>query len=451
MQGRYRREYATGDPDLISKWARLYSLNPDDLVEKKGLSIYDEMKRDGAIRAALAVKKFSRLSTGYKWHPASDDKTDVEKADFMNYIVDQMPVTFVSVMMGILTGLDYGYSISEKNYDYMKGGDYPGKVGLANIKSKKPHDFYFRLDDYSNITDLQQEQSGTYQSMPVEKFIIYTYQSSWGNPYGESDLKAAYEPFWAKDVILKFWNMHLERWASPVLFAFYPEGGVEQDVLDTLLDTLADIQIGTVGKVPEGIQIESLDFKASGGAGLYEKAVDKRDRMISRAMLIPDLLGMGDVTKGGSYALGKKQFDIFFTMLTFLGNEIEELMMEQLTKDMIDKNYADVKAYPIFQFEPFEEHSAEEKAKMNAQKAQTLQILANAGFIDPSDEEVQEAAMEYMNILPGAGKGSMMASEALDFKEPLKFTNPDGRDMFTLEIAEDMARFELLQDALRVA
>jgi phage gp29-like protein len=263
-------------------------------------------------------------------------------------------------------------------------------------------------------------------------------------------LKAAYEPYWSKSVILKFWNMHLERWASPVLVGFYEEG-IDQDIIDRLVDILADLQIGTVAKVPEGIRIEPIQMKSSTGAQLYEKAVEKRDRMICRAMLVPDLLGMGEATKGGSYALGKKQHDLFFTMLTFLGCEIEELIMEQLTKQLIDMNFGKVERYPRFQFEPFEEHSSEQVAKMNVSKAQVLQILANAGFIDPLDENVQKAAMDYINILPGAGKGSMMAAEALDFKQPLKFTSPDGREAFELEIEENIARFQLLQDALEVA
>ena len=203
--------------------------------------------------------------------------------------------------------------------------------------------------------------------------------------------------------------------------------------------------------MPEGIRIEALELKASAGAGLYEKAVEKRDKMISRALLVPDLMGLGAEMKGGSYALGKKQFDLFYVMQNAFGAEMEELLLEQLTKGLIDMNFANVQEYPKFQFEPFEEYSGEELAKMNVHKAQTLQVLANAGFIDPSDEEVQEAAMEYMNILPGAGTGSMQASEALDFTEPLKFTRADGRSHFELMLAENVARMELLDDALRAA
>ena len=444
----YNREMATGDPDLVQRWEKLYSINPDDLVAKKGLKIFDEMKKDDQVRAALAVKKFSRLSTPYSWKPASDDKADQEQADFMNGIIERMGKPFVSTLMAMLTAQDYGYSIMEKNYDYVKEGDWAGKIGLANIKSKKPHDFRFNVDLYGNVTELVQKQQGKDVLMPTDKFIVYSYQSLWENPYGESDLKAAYEAWWSKSIILKFWNMHLERWASPVIIGFYPPN-IEPDVMDKLIDVLADIQIGTVGKVPEGIKIEVIDMKGSGGADLYAKAIEKRDRMICRAMLVPDLLGMGDVIKGGSYALGKKQFDLFFTMQNFWGKEIEEIIMEQLTKQMISINYGESDKYPIFEFEEFEEHSAEDKAKMNVQKAQTLQILSGAGFIDPLDEEVQQAAMEWMNILPGAGKGSQMAREALDFSVPLKFVNPNGRDYFELEIADNLHRFELLQDAFQ--
>ena len=116
----YTRELATGDPNLVSRWVKLYSTNPDDLVAKKGLSVFDEMKKDDQIRAALAVKKFSRLSTPYCWKPTTDDKADIERAEFMNNMIERMSKSFVTVLMSMMTAMDYGYSILEKNYEYIK-------------------------------------------------------------------------------------------------------------------------------------------------------------------------------------------------------------------------------------------------------------------------------------------------------------------------------------------
>lgn len=446
-------ELASGDSALISAIGVPTYEHPDALIQQKKLDVYDDMKKDDQVRAALAVKKFSRLSTPYEFKPASNDAKDVQIAKFVTDVVAAMPGSFVKTLMAVMTALDYGFSVSEKNYDYIKDGIWPGKIGLANIKSRKPHDFEFKMDEHSNLLALIQTVSWQRTELPPEKFILYSYQSLWESPYGTSDLRSAYDAWWSKSVVMRFWNMHLERWASPVLIGRFPPG-TSPETKAELLKTLEDLQIGTVAITAEGLTIEPLELKST-GADLYSKAIEKRDSMILRAMLVPELLGMGPMPSAGSYALGKKQYTLFFTMLTFLGNEVEELLMEQLIKQLVDMNFA-TDAYPTFKFAPFEENTEEEKSRMSVQRAQTLQTLATGGFIDPLDDEVQQAAMEYMNILPkNTGTafnetGFEMACDALTFKPIFKFTNPDGRDAFVLDAAENMARFELLQDAFRV-
>ncbi len=363
-----------------------------------------------------------------------------EIAEFYEKQLESLPGTVIQMLLGMMTCLDYGFAIMEKNYYFIKEGDYRGKTGLSSIKSKKPHDFRFEQDEFCNVEGLVQIQSKGEVKLPPSKFIRTTWMPEWENPYGTADLRAAYVARWQKDVILRFQAIWLERYPSPIMIGRYPPG-TSQDDQDDLLEVLEDLQIHTEAIIPEGIVIEPIKMDRS-GSDIYTKAIDKRDTMIGQAILIPELLGFTSRSTG-SYALGKKQFDLFLGVLWHLGRTIEEVIHEQLTIPFIDWNYGVNEDYPEFEFEALAEEGAETKAKI-------LATLASAGVIDPTDPETREWIGDYLSILPQTKtKASEMAQDALSFHDTFKFYSPKGDEVFEVEIMETAARMELLNDALQ--
>lgn len=433
------KELATGRTKLLVDPLGLQQ-NPDILVEKKGLSVFDTMKQDATVKATLFVKKFTRLSTQWFVKPASESQQDVTIAEFYDQQLAQMPGTVIKFLLGMMTCLDYGYSILEENYYHITEGEFAGKIGLASLKGKKPHDIRFNEDEFNNILNLVQKQDGEDVDLPTNKFLITSWMPEFENHYGTSDLKAAYIPWWQKDVIMRFQAIWLERYPSPFLLGTYPPG-TDKETQDALLAILEDLQIHTEAIIPEGLIIDTVKMDRT-GSDIYTKAIDKRDSMIARALLIPELLGFTDKGSTGSYALGKKQFDLFIGILWHFGRTLEETIREQLTIPFISWNFP-VKEYPEFTFFPLTEESNEIKAKIAA-------TLSSAGFLDPTDPDVREWIGDYLNILPlTMTKASEMAQEAMTYKEPFKFYSPDGQDMIEVEVLETAARIELLNDALQ--
>ena len=433
------QEFATGSSTLAID-GRMLEANPDALVAKKGLAVYDTMKTDPMVKASLFIKKFSRLATKWVIKPGSDLAKDKEIADFYQKQLENLPGTVIQMLLGMMTCLDYGFSLLEKNYYFIKEGDYRGKVGLSSLKSKKPHDFKFDQDEYCNIDKLIQTQPKGDVDLSPDKFIRTTWMPEWENPYGTADLRAAYTPWWQKDVILRFQAIWLERYPAPVILGYYPPG-TDIDTQDKLLGVLEDLQIHTEAIIPEGMVIDTIKMDRS-GSDIYTKAIDKRDTMIGQAILIPELLGFTKQSTG-SYALGKKQFDLFIGVLWHLGRTLEEVVHEQLTMPFVDWNYGVKEDYPEFEFEALAEESAETKAKI-------LATLASAGLIDPTDPETREWIGDYLNILPQTKtKASEMAQDALSFTDAFKFYSPKGDEVFEVEVMETAARIELMNDALQ--
>jgi phage gp29-like protein len=162
------------------------------------------------------------------------------------------------MLFKVLDALAKGFSICEINYKVIAGGRYAGMIGLESVKSKDPAGFGFDLDEFLNIRGLALAGPGFKADLPAEKFIIYTYMPGYELPHGQSDLRAAYKHWWSKDVILKFWNMYLEKFGMPTAKGAYKRG-MPKDQQDDLLRVLDKIQQETAIVVPEDVQIELLE------------------------------------------------------------------------------------------------------------------------------------------------------------------------------------------------
>jgi SPP1 gp7 family putative phage head morphogenesis protein len=324
--------------------------NPDKIFQKKGnYDIFDEMRGDDQVSAVL--KLFKYIILGAQW----DIECEHEEAQqFITDNFNQLDDIFIMKLFNVLSALDYGYSLTEI---ILKQDE--GKIKLDKLKTRMPHHFEFVLDDYGNITDIQQNVTGDTLHLNPEKFLHFIYQSEWDNPYGVSALnQGVYRAYWSKNAIIKFWNIYLERHGMPFGYGTYPMTASPGAISD-LKKIGENIQAKSFGVFPEGFMI---DFKeASKGTDNYEKAIDKHNMSIARAMLVPDLLGLsGAATGGGSYSLGQEQFDMFYTIVDFVRRQLERMVTQRLVDPLIKYNFGqDIEA--TFKFNNIDK---QEKDKM---------------------------------------------------------------------------------------
>ena len=340
--------------------------NPDALVAKKGgLDIYKSMLDDDQVKACVTMKKYAIISSGYTIDAASEEKADQEAKEFVEYALgDGLPGTFQQNLLDILSALSYGFSCSEMVYKYYDPGqsDFPGKIGLQAIKTRPPHSFEFDTDERGNLKKLLQHGPKGDVELDPAKMIIMSYNAEFGNWYGTSDLKAAYRSYFAKDMLIKFWNIFLERFGMPPVIGWYPRGATEAEQ-KALFKIIKNFQAKNAIKLAEGFKIELLEAVRQGTAG-YEAAIDKHNIMIARALLLPDLLGFSGSSKDvGSFALGQKHFDIFTMILANLRENLEALILDQLIRPLVAMNY-NVKNFPKLKFKPLTEENKSDILKL---------------------------------------------------------------------------------------
>jgi len=380
---------AYASPYYLPSMVRPY--NPDSLVRQKGgLDVYRKMMVDDQVKAVVAMKMNAIFASGYKFEPASEEPGDTEVCDFIEHCfgdglgVEQksggktMVSNFKQALMSILSALIYGFSVTEKVYKTFEDGEYAGKIGLRCLKTRPAHSFELHTDEYNNLIMLRQNSiTGVrdFKDQDLDYFMVYSYHadnSDFSNWYGVSDLRAAYRPWFGKDMIIKFLNIFLERFGMGIVHGKYPRG-MGQPEIDALEDMVNNISTRTGFVTPESVAFEILESKSRGQSPFID-TIKIYDAAIARSVLVPNMLGFTDISSG-TYNLGEKHFDLFMMILNNIRTEIEELINEQLVKELVDYNFV-VEEYPVFKFKPLTEDDKEALANIFINAVEKGVVLA---------------------------------------------------------------------------
>lgn len=431
------------DPSVIATSLKesIVQYNPDSLINRKGYQIIDKMRIDEAVKSALTLKKQAVIAPGWTIEPASDDPKDIEVAEFIEFALNKMRGSVSNMLMQILLALDYGFSINEIVWKMYEDGPHKGKIGLKAIKSKKPHYYDFKADQFGNLDKngiVVNAFAGGEQELPTNKFIIYTYQKEFSNWYGQSDLRPAYRSWWSKDALIKFWNIYLEKFGQPTAWGRHKQGdskgrGDLQSILDKL-QTSTNI-VSSMGD----FEIDLLEGKRS-STGDYKEALHYHDRGIARSILIPDRLSEAGETGALSQAL--VHFDVFLWVVKCLRLDLEELCMEeQLIRRLVSFNFSDVEELPKFKFKALTDEQTIELAK-------TFADVVQKGAVRPAFEDENK----IREIL---GFPEKTEEEPVDDIQPEILVNPasngpedeeiedDEKKSMSIEfVARDKTRFE---------
>lgn len=367
--------------------------NPDLIVSAKSIKTYHDMRLDDALGAYLNMKKRARLSTKWMIKPASDEQSHQRHAEFIRHIFVRIPGSLKEKIYEILSAIDFGYSVTNKPKEIIEEGDFAGKIGLKDLKTKLPDNFSFKTDQFGNILPrgiLQMTSTGL-KDYPREEFIIYSYGGEFQNPYGLSDCRRCFRAWNSKRHILRFWDIYLERFAGGFVVGRY-KLPIKKEDHDNVKKIIKNIQNRTGILIPENYALELIEAGGR-GAESFENSIKQKNISMARAVLVPDLLGFSEKPTG-SYSLGKKHFDVFLWVLEDLGRDIEETIFgEQVIKELIDLNFSDHGGkYPRFEFEPL---SLEQKIQILS----TVISAVDKGILEP-DEELKKWTREALTLPP---------------------------------------------------
>jgi len=372
---------AAVDTELSAWLAGTPDYNPDDIE----ISTYRDMaKRDDQVKACLKLKKLAIPAPGWRLDPFDDTPEAERQVEFTEDVFTRMPGSIMRMFMDSLSAIAYGFSIQEPVYEPIIAGDWAGKWGLKAIKLRPAETFGFVSDKHGNLTKLKQTTSfGNDIPLKPEDFIIWTYGEESNRHYGDSDLRAVYRNWYAKDILIRFWNVFLEKFGAPTMVGEY-EPGTGKPEQDKILAVLEQIAFSKAVVLPKGWKHELLEATRTGKAS-YLDAVKYHDRAIARGLLIPSLL----IEEGdrGSRALGDDHLDIFHLTTSATGDELAETVYtEQLIRRLVAFNFADPKP-PQFVWN-------DRQAKDRKGTVDEITRMIVAGVLDPTEAWIRQV-MDY--------------------------------------------------------
>ncbi len=324
-----------------------YKYNPSLLVRRKGFTLYETMAQDDQLKAALTFKRYAVLASGWEIVSPEGKPKNWEPKKVAESQLKDLDNTLEHALDEVLSSMTYGFSLSEKNW--INEGSY---LELECLKTIHPRDILFEMDGYGNIQRILQ---GITIELPQEKLLHFVHDGRFRNPYGESDFNAAYRAWWVKDNTYKWMAMLLERMGIPPVFALYDANALSAYV-GPIKDALASIQAGTYGALPRGKDPKSLEMWAPRLAENVDKvfipALDRFDKDMARAILLPGLIGYTPDTSVGSQARATVHFDAFIMVVEKIRTLLAARINEDVVEDIIDFNFASVDEYPRFRFLP---------------------------------------------------------------------------------------------------
>jgi len=323
--------------------------NPDKILKKFGVDIYDNMESsDSHLFAVYQTRKLGISLCPWILKPANDGERSIMIRDFVLNVIEESRGPFSENIRQLADAIGKGFSVLEIVWKLIEKGKWKGKFGIDEFIFHKQKFWRFTEKNavkYRNpiiyFIDENSQIKGT--NIPWDKLILYTYNSQ-GSMYGEATFKSIYWQTWFKKEGWKSWLVFLDKYSFPVVLGTFPEGASEPEQ-NLLLEVLETIQKETCLVIPESMKVRFLQASQSGAVSFIE-LIRACNNEISKALLG----GTQTVEEGirGSYALSRTHSDVRKERIEADIVSISDVIQQQLIKKIVDYNFK-TNDYPKFE------------------------------------------------------------------------------------------------------
>lgn len=401
--------FATSQNDILTRLYLGLLMPKDEILNERagirGLEIYSEIERDAHAYSVLNKRKMAPLAHPLEFEPASKSSKDKAAAEFVKGILKP---TIDDCWVALADGLLKGFAVVEVIWDVKDGAVVP--LAYKAIDQRR---FIFKENlDLSTGWEIRLR---TFEAplegieVPPRKFIVFTFGSRDGSPYGIGLGQKLYWPAYFKRGLAQFWLDHAERYASPIVAGGYPTGFSSKDIDDYLQRLQEAASRGAVA-YPAGMEIKNL--LPGNTADIYERAVRYWDEEMSKAVLGETLTTtMGDV---GSYAASQTHNEVRLELAQSDSIMFCTVLNETIVHWVVELNLPGAKP-------PIMKRKVEVPADLQAE-ADKDQKLSEIGF-KPTQERITrvygegyEKAEPPAQLEPFAGKKPGQLQEGGDGK-----------------------------------
>lgn len=413
--------------DALYSYGNQTKYNPDDLIGKKGLSIYRKMMLDEQVKAVVRFKRDAITSRAWSIEvdrEALGDEEADRRIELTLQIIKKMKGSFTDALNGILSSMYQGMSMTEKVFNQF---DFDNRTywGIKALKLRPFDTFEFKVDDHGTTEEVIQKIGDKEITIDLSKFIHFTHNPEYDEHYGQSELRECHRPWFNKDQAYTFWNMWLERhasgfkWITPVNGKTLTLGSVEYNNLVKVLNNT----VNAAGMIlPSNIEFH-MEFPTNNVA--FKEAMEAADLAIAKALLVPNLVGITPSGQTGSYSQSDTQLKAFFWTLHTDTKRLEETVNEQLFQQLGEINFGD-DHLPYLQFNPLTDTQINELlntwavmlekdgvTKSDTDEAYIRNLMGFPEKAEDAEDENEETGEENEGEAAGAGEEEELPDETI--------------------------------------
>ena len=330
----------------IQSYAGQY--NPDDI----SVDTYNKLRMNAQIAAGLKVIKLPII--GQQWTTVCDDK---DIGEFIDQLLRPM---WYNLLTSTLTAVDFGFAAHEIVYDvqditlnrkYEKKSFFNKKaVVWKKFKSLYPDTVNIKLDEMENFDGIVQKWVGNNIRIPVEKSFIFTHDKgdSFGNLFGVSRLKPAYDCWYWWISLVQFMMRYFERKGTPPVIVKFPLGQTKDgtDHADIALEMGKALIGESVIAIPSTTYENTppkwdLNYLLDDKRGeMFLSALTFFENKMLRGMFVPErTITQDSSSKAGSYSLSQTHADMFLLGEEALLVDIENQVNKYVVRRLIEYNF----------------------------------------------------------------------------------------------------------------
>jgi Protein of unknown function (DUF935) len=246
---------------------------------------YRLMLAEPAVKATLYKKVQAVAQLDVQVHAQNPDDPREREAntEFGGHVLRRVLGGATKVIFNILfPGLMDGWSVNEPVWDRIPDGQWAGKWAWRAVKMKDTRRLNLVVDSFLNVEGVRSIGPGGPTVFDPADFLIFRHLSLFENPFGLSDLRAAYRSWWIKDSAWKFRSQGLERWTLPFLIGRWTNANHIPELRKGLEDAGSQrytILPAGIGKDDPGAVIEALDIGTRGESDFKSAIADLNEEI----------------------------------------------------------------------------------------------------------------------------------------------------------------------------
>lgn len=307
--------------------------NPDKVLQSrggaKGLEIYEELETDAHVRTVIGKRKRAVISREWVVNEADDSDQAKAAAELVRRHISK--INFDRVTMGFLDAVVKGFAVGEVMWVAEDG-----EIRPAEIRFRKQQRFVFALgDDGFELRLLTLSDPFKGIALPDRKFIKFTFDGRYENPFGYALGHSLFWPVFFKRKGITFWLVFCDKYGTPTSVGTYPVNATPKERTD-LREALAAIANDSGIIIPQGMEVKLLEA-ARGGIDTYEKLVRYMDEQISEVVL-GETGTTNQSGQGGSNARDKVGNEVRLETAKSDGDALCECLNSTLVKWIVDLN-----------------------------------------------------------------------------------------------------------------